>query len=53
MDRSMPGLPVPHHLPELALVHVREVGDAIQPFLTLPPSPPLAFNLFHHQGLYQ
>ena len=32
MDRSPPGLPVPHHLPEFAQVHAHWVGDAIQPF---------------------
>ena len=45
MDCSMPGLPVLHHLPELAQTHVYWVGDAIQPSHPLsPPSPP-AFNL--------
>ena len=28
---SMPGLPVPHHLPEFAKVHVHCISDAIQP----------------------
>ena len=32
MDYSSLGLPVPHHLPEFAQVHVHWVGDAIQPF---------------------
>ena len=31
MDCSTPHLPVPHHLQELAQVHVHCVGDAIQP----------------------
>ena len=31
LDCSTPGLPVPHHLPELAQTHVHWVGDAIQP----------------------
>ena len=31
MDRSMPGLPVHHHLPESTQTHVYRVGDAIQP----------------------
>ena len=30
MDCSMPGFPVPHHLPEFAQVHVHWVSDAIQ-----------------------
>ena len=31
MDRSMPGLPVHHQLPEFTQTHVHWVGDAIQP----------------------
>ena len=31
MDRSMPGFPVHHQLPELTQTHVHWVGDAIQP----------------------
>ena len=31
MNRSTPGLPVLHHLPELAQTHIHWVGDAIQP----------------------
>ena len=31
MDCSRPGLPVLHHLPELAQTHVHRVGDVIQP----------------------
>ena len=51
-DRSTPGLPVLHHLPELAQTHVHWVGDAIQPSCSLSsPSPP-AFNLSQHQGLF-
>ena len=45
VDRSTPGLPVHHQLPELAQTHVHWVGDAIQPsHPLLSPSPP-AFNL--------
>ena len=29
MDCSTPGLPVPHHLPKFAQVHVHYIGDAI------------------------
>ena len=42
MDCDMPGLSVPHHLPEFAQVHVYCISDAIQPshpllpFLLLP-----------------
>ena len=39
-------------LEELAQTHVHLVGDAIQPsHPLLSPSP--AFNLSHHQGLFQ
>ena len=31
MNCSMPGFPVPHHLPEFAQVHVHWISDAIQP----------------------
>ena len=45
MDCSIPGLPFLHHLPELAQIHVHQVGDAIQPSHPLSsPSFP-AFNL--------
>ena len=52
MNYSMPGFPVPHHLPELAQTHVLWVSDAIQPScpLSVPSSP--AFNLSKHQGLF-
>jgi len=53
MGCSTPGLPVHHQLPEFTQAHVHWVGDAIQSFHPLsPPSPP-AFNLSHHQGLFQ
>ena len=53
MDCSLPGLPVHHHLPELAQTHFYWVDDAIQPSCPLlSPSPP-AFNLSQHQGLFQ
>ena len=43
MDRSTPGLPVHHQLPELAQTHVHRIGDATQHLilcrhLLLPPS---------------
>ena len=31
MNRSMPGLPVHHHIPEFTQTHVHRVCDAIQP----------------------
>ena len=53
MDRSKPGFPVLHFLPEFAQTHVHWVGDAIQPSHPLSsPSPP-AFNLAQHQGLFK
>ena len=46
-----PGLPVPHHLPKLAKVHVHCICDANQPSHPLmPSSKPSAFNLSQHQG---
>ena len=38
MDCSMPGLPVPHHIPKFAQVHVHCTGDAYQPRHPLKPS---------------
>ena len=53
MNRSMPGLPVHHQLPESTQTHVHSVGDAIQPSQPLlSPSPP-APNPSQHQGLFQ
>src|SRR5574337_2947 len=41
MNRSMPGLPVHHQLPEFTQTHVHRVSDAIQPShpLSSPSSP--------------
>ena len=49
----MPGFSVHHQLPELAEMHVYQVGEAIQPSypLSSPSSP--ALNLSKHQGLFQ
>ena len=53
MNRSMPGLPVHHQLPEFTQTRVHRVGDAIQPSHPLSsPSPP-APNPSQHQGLFQ
>ena len=53
MNRSMPGLPVHHQLPEFTQTHVHRVGDAIQPSHPLSsPSPP-ALNPSQHQSLFQ
>ena len=41
MNRSTPGLPVHHLLPEFTQTHVHQVSDAIQPSHPLSsPSPP-------------
>ena len=53
MNRSTPGLPVHHQLPEFTQTHVHRASDAIQ--LSHPlssPSPP-APNPSQHQGLFQ
>ena len=53
MDCSTPDFPVHYQLPELAQIHVHQVGDAIQPsHPLLSPSPP-AFNCSQHQGIFQ
>ena len=53
MNRSTPGLPVDHQLPDFTQTHVHWVGDAIQPSHPLSsPSPP-AFNLSQHHGLFK
>ena len=53
MNRSMPGLPIHHHLPEFTQTHVHRVSDAIQPYHPgSSPSPP-APNLSQHQSLFQ
>ena len=53
MNRSMPGLPVHHQLPEFTQIHIHWVSDAIQPShpLSTPSSP--ASNPSQHQGLFQ
>ena len=53
VNRSSPGLPVHHQLPEFTQTHVHWVGDAIPPsHRLLSPSPP-ALNLSQHQGLFK
>ena len=53
MDSSTSGFPVHHQLPELAQIHVHQVGDAIQPPYALSsPSPPTS-HLYQCQGLFQ
>ena len=53
MNRSAPGLPVHHQLPEFTQTHIHRVDDGIQPSHPLSsPSPP-APNPSHHQSLFQ
>ena len=52
MNRSTPGLPVHHQLPEFTQTHVHRVGDAIQPSHPLS-SPSLTLNPSQHQSLFQ
>ena len=53
MNRSTPGLPVHHKLPEFTQTHVHWVADAIQPSHPLSsPSLP-APSPSQHQGLFQ
>ena len=53
MGCSTPGLPVLHHLPELAQTHVHWVSDAIQPSHPLSSPFPPTFNLSQHQAFSQ
>ena len=52
MNRSMPGLPVHHQLPEFIQTHVHQVSDAIQPSHPLSSTSP-APNPSQHQSLFQ
>ena len=53
MNRSTPGLPVHHQLPEFTQTHVHWVSDAIQPSHPLSSPSPMTFNLSQHQGLFK
>ena len=53
MNRSTPGLPVHHQLPEFTQTHLLWVGDAIQPSHPQSSHSPPALNLSQHQGLFQ
>ena len=53
MNRSTPGLPVHHQLPEFTQTHVHPVSDAIQPSHPLSSPSPLAPNPSQHQSLFQ
>ena len=54
MNRSTPGLPVHHQLPEFwTQTHVHWVSDSIQPSHTLALASPPALNISQHQGLFK
>ena len=53
MNRSTPGLPVHHQLPEFTQTHAHRVRDAIQPSHPLSSPSPLAPNPSQHQTLFQ
>ena len=54
MNRSTPGLPVHHQLPEFTKTHVHRVSDAIQPSHPLSsPSPPAPSSSQHQSLLNQ
>ena len=53
MNRSTPGLPVLHQLPEFTQTHVQWVSDAIQPSHPLLSPSPLAPSPSQHQSLFQ
>ena len=50
MNRSTPGLPIHHQLPEFTQTHIHRVSDAIHPLSSpYPPAP----NPSQHQSLFQ
>ena len=53
MNRSTPGLPVHHQLPEFTQTHIHRVRDAIQPSHPLLSRFPPAPNPSQHQSLFQ
>ena len=53
MNRSIPGLPVHHQLPEFTQTHIHRVSDAIQPSHPLSSPYPPAPNPSQHQSLFQ
>ena len=50
MNRSTPGLPVHHQLPEFTQTHIHRVSDAIQPSHPLSFPSPLAPYASQHQS---
>ena len=52
MDCNRPGLPIPHHIPQIGQVHVHCIADAIQPSHPLMQSSPSTLNLSQRWGLF-
>ena len=52
MNRSTPGLPVHHQLPDFTQTQVHPVSDAIQPSHPLSSPSPSAPNPSQHQSLF-
>ena len=50
MNRSMPGLPVHHQLPEFTQTHVHRVSDAIQPSHPLSSPIPPSIRAFSNES---
>ena len=53
MNRSTPGLPVLHQLPDPTQTQVHWVGNAMQPSHPLLSPSPSALNISQHQGLFK
>ena len=53
VNRSTPGLPVHHQLPEFTQTHIHWVSDAIQPSHPLSSASPPAPKPSQHQSLFQ
>ena len=53
MNRSTPGLPVHHQIPEFTQTHVHRVSDAIQPSHPLSSPTPSAPNPSQHQSFHE
>ena len=52
-NRSTPGLPVHHQLPDFTQTHVHRVSDAIQPSHPRSSPSPSAPNPSQHHSLFQ
>ena len=50
MNRSTPGLPVHHHLPEFTQTHVHQVSDAVQPSHPLSSPIPPSIRVFSNES---